>query len=105
MLYNLIFELLLMAGLGLIVYIFASALPRLEDEPADRREGRLEKLFKRIPFDEIDDYLNFWGQKMLRRFKILLMKADNAVTASLDKLSKRGKDNKKQGNGNGLPTA
>ncbi len=89
-----------------MVYIFASALPRIEDDKENfREEGILEKLGKRIPLDKIDDGLIGLWQKFLRRLKVLLLKLDNLTTHWLTRSGQyktKSQNLKKENNGNGL---
>ena len=99
MLYNFFLQLIMMFSLGVVVYILASAIPRIEDESeTDRRQGVLDTLVHKIPLDRIDNYLNLFLQKMFRRIKIFLMKMDNFVTERLDRFKqengKNGKNDK-----------
>ncbi len=89
-----------------MVYIFASALPRIEDDKEIfRGEGTLEKLGKKIPLDKIDDVLIELWQKLLRRLKVLLLKLDNLTTHWLTQSKQhktKSQNSKKENNGNGL---
>lgn len=100
MLYSFFLQLIMMLSLGTIVYIFASAVPRIEDEgEISRQHGFWEKLVKKIPLDRIDNYFNLFLQKIFRRIKIFLMKTDNLVTGQLDRFKNgSGQNGKKEKN-------
>jgi hypothetical protein len=74
----------------------------VEDETSANRlrKGRLSGLSKKIPLDKIDDSLNLVFHKILRKIKIAIMKADNAVT---NKLKDVREDANKKSGGTGLP--
>ncbi|MBI4193401.1 MAG: hypothetical protein HY536_02115 [Candidatus Colwellbacteria bacterium] len=111
MLSNFALEIALFASLGAMVYIAASSLPRIEDDAAESggKVDALERLARRIPLDKIDGALNAFFVKLLRRVKVVLMRADNVVTHRLNRVQEEvtktngnGKGNG-HGNGNGLP--
>lgn len=81
--YNLILQLTLMASLGVIVYIVALTIPRVEGPHAI--ESKVKKAFSNIPLNKIDDFIIFYKDKMLRKIRLLTMKLDNLISKSLDK--------------------
>lgn len=108
---NFALEIALFAGLGTMVYLAAAALPRIEDDAPEEgaRQDALERLARRLPLEKIDGALNTFFMKLLRRAKVILMRADNAVTHRLNRVQEEvaktngnGKGNG-HGNGNGLP--
>jgi len=102
MLYSFILETVIFVGIGALILILARALPKVEDETTagHLRRGRMNGVFKKIPLDKIDDSLNLVFHKILRKIRIVIMKADNAVTKKLKNV--REDANKKSG-GSGLP--
>lgn len=100
MLYSFFLQLIMMVSLGAIVYIFASAVPRIEDEEEiSRQHGFWERLVKKIPLDRIDNSFNLFLQKTFRHIKVFLMKMDNLVTSRLDRLKNvNGQNGKKEKN-------
>lgn len=95
--YSFFLQLIMMMSLGAIIYIFASAVPRIEDEEEiSQRHGFWEKLVKKIPLDRIDNYFNLFLQKIFRRIKVFLMKMDNLVTSRLDQFKNGNEQNGKK---------
>ena len=78
--YELILQLVLMLSLAVIVYLMAVAVPRVEDvETAKNKNGSAS-----LPLERIDSYLNSLKDKLLRRLKVLVMKADNFISRQLN---------------------
>lgn len=76
-----------MLCLGVILYLAAKALPRIDDRNPPPREilkthwivGYLEK---------IDEFMKARLEKILRRLKIWLLKLDNYVSGKLERFKK-----------------
>jgi hypothetical protein len=102
MLYSFILETVIFAGIGALILILARALPRIEDETISSfgRKSKIVRAFKKIPLDKIDDSVNLVFHKILRKIKIIIMRADNVVTEKINNV--RSDSNKKPGSG--LPT-
>jgi hypothetical protein len=102
--YSFFVEILFMASLAAMIFIFASAIPKIEEEEAGpRKENLLDRLAKKIPLDKIDDNLDIFREKLLRRVKVFLMKATNLVDGRLGKKNKPPANNSQNGsNGNGI---
>lgn len=102
MLYSFILETAIFAGIGVLILILARALPRIEDETisSSGRKSKIVRAFKKIPLDKIDDSVNLVFHKILRKIKIIIMRADNMVTEKINNV--RSDSNKKPGSG--LPT-
>lgn len=85
--YDLFVELALMVSLGVIIYLIASALPRvsdLEEANGNRFREKTKGLGTILPLDQVDVKLNALKDKTLRRLKILVMKADNFLSRRLN---------------------
>ncbi len=95
MLFSFILELFVFFCFGVAIIIIARTLPRMDDNKEDvssagnRIAGKIRNTFDNIPFDRLDDAINSFIHKMLRRLKIAIMKADNAVTAHLARVKER----------------
>jgi len=96
--YNFALQTIFLISIGVIVYLAAIAVPRVNDENVHERKGFIREWFRNVPLDKIDDGVNSFSEKTLRRLKILTMKFDNIVGRSLNKVKKNGNGN---GNGNG----
>jgi len=95
---NYLLEVLMMASLGLVLYLFARALPRVDDADLEAKpqpglphwvHGYLEKL---------DEWLIAAVEKTIRRFRLWILKIDNALS---DKLKRFKRDAPKEA---GFPT-
>lgn len=98
MFYNFLLQIIMMLSLATAVYVFSRAIPRVDDEvvaPGDKKNGLWwERTMKKLPLDKIDDTFNRFVEKTLRKTKIAIMKADNAVTGKLKGFkSENGKKN------------
>ena len=88
-------------SLGVILYVAVRTLPRIDGSIAPERKGAWERwLASGVP-ERIDRALNGFLFKALRRLKVLLLRADNALNARLQKIkpgsetsNARGRENK-----------
>ena len=101
MLYSFIFETIIFLGIGVVIFILARALPRIEDETAPRvsQKNKLVSVVQNIPLDKIDGVIKLAVHKTLRKTKIIISKADNLVTEKM----KVVRPNPKKKDGTGLP--
>lgn len=75
-----------MVSLGVILYVAVRTLPRLDEAAAPEKKGAWERwLASGVP-EKVDKALNSFLAKFLRRLKVILLRADNAVTAQLKKV-------------------
>ena len=80
------FTLLLMFSLSAVLYLMVRALPRLSEGPVVERRGLLDRwAHSEIP-EKIDGAFNTWLLKFLRKFKVFVLKLDNAVSNHLHKI-------------------
>lgn len=87
---NFILQLIVFSSLGLLVYLVARAVPRLpESLEAPRRANIFDRVLAKIPTAKIDENLNSYLAKFLRKFRVVLMKLDNFVKDRLGKVSKK----------------
>ena len=100
--YNFLLQIVIMAGLGIMIYLIARAAPRVGDDIAHDIGGQISKLdriFSHAQFEKLDVIFNNFVEKGLRKLKLLLMKLDNLTNNYLDKIKKY----KTNGNGkNGI---
>ena len=83
--YELILQLVLMLSLSVVVYLMAIAVPRIEEKKANGTKNGSTNL----PLEQLDNFLNSVKDKVLRRLKGSIMKADNLISKHLN--------NKKEG--------
>lgn len=92
--YNFILQIIVFASLGSIIYLLARAVPRVTDEAAPTRPANFfDKLMAKLPMEKIDQDINSFLAKFLRKSKVIILKIDNFINHRLGKLSKK--------NGNG----
>lgn len=97
--YNLILQILVFTSLGLVIYLLARAVPRVEDAPAPvRGPNFFDKLMAKIPMAKIDGAINSSLAKFLRKIKVLILKIDNFANDRLGKLTKKSGDSDKSSN-------
>jgi hypothetical protein len=82
-----ILTIVLMFSVGIIIYLIASVLPRIEEEEESViRIKFLDRLaHSEIP-GKIDEFLNKFIEKILRKLKIIILKLDNYINMVLDKI-------------------
>lgn len=79
---DLILQLILFSSFAVIVYLMAIAVPRVKDDELNMNSNKVASI---LPLDRMDAFLNIWKEKVLRRLRIYLMKAERGVTSQLDK--------------------
>ena len=79
---DLILQLILFSSFAVIVYLMAIAVPRVKDDELNVNSSKVASI---LPLDRMDAFLNSWKEKVLRRLRIYLMKAERGVTSQLDK--------------------
>ncbi|KKU14780.1 hypothetical protein A3A20_00840 [Candidatus Wolfebacteria bacterium RIFCSPLOWO2_01_FULL_45_19] len=90
--YNFILQLIIFASLGAIIYVIARALPRVEGEDinSNKRLSLLDSVFSSKTLDKADVFVKVILEKILRRMKIIVMRADNFVSENLGKIKENG---------------
>lgn len=85
-----VLEILVFSSLGLVIYMIARAIPRVPEETsAPRRANWVDRLMAKIPMSKIDDNINSFFAKFLRKVRVVVMKADNFINDRLGKLNKK----------------
>lgn len=88
--YNFILQIIVFSSLGLVIYLMARALPRVSDSGAPPRgPGFFDRLMSRLPMAKIDENINSFFAKFLRRSKVVVMKIDNFINHRLGRLTKK----------------
>lgn len=84
---NLFLELTLLISLAIIVYLMSAALPRMEDKKeSEEGEGKRSTL----PLEKLDEVLLRTKDKVLRKMKVVVMKADNLISKQLRSKKEQG---------------
>ena len=92
--YDFILQLFLITSLAIIIYLMARALPRIEEGgPRVTAYDYLEGWVKKLPLAKIDNSLNIYVEKTLRKTRVVVMRFDNFLHNHLN--------NKKNGDQNG----
>ena len=83
-------------SLGVILYVAVRTLPRIDESVISEKKGAWERwLASGVP-EKIDRAMNGFLFKALRRLKVFLLRADNAVNARLQKIKPEGGGAQKQ---------
>ncbi len=83
---NFILNTIVLLSLGIIIYLFARALPRVND--ADGEVKPLRPHWLTVYLEKTDVWLDARSEKILRRLKIWVLKLDNWVSQKLNKFKK-----------------
>ena len=83
--YSFILQFVIMASLAAIIYLVARTIPRIDENVVSGRSKRsfLESFFSKLPLEKIDLMFDNLLEKILRKFKIVVMKIDNTLTRKL----------------------
>lgn len=84
--YDFILRMAVMVGLGAMIYLVARAAPRVSEETVKDETGKGNRLFGHQKIEKLDVFLSNFLEKMLRKFKLVLMKLDNFLNNYLDKV-------------------
>ena len=87
--YNFVLQILVFSSLGLVIYLLAQAVPRVEETETPRGSGFFDKLMKKLPMAKIDKSLDSFFAKFLRKVRVVIMKLDNFINHRLGKLKKK----------------
>jgi hypothetical protein len=80
--YSFVVNLVLIIAFGVMVYLLASALPRVK---ANEESGLVrQRLIKSAYLEKIDEAVKRSYDKLLRRLKVAILKADNIVSRKLN---------------------
>jgi hypothetical protein len=80
-----IFTIILMICVGIVLYLTAQALPRIEEVPSEEK-GFLERWAHSEMPEKIDAAFNNFLLKFLRRVKVFVLKFDNTLAKHLQKI-------------------
>lgn len=89
--YNFVVEMSMLVSLGLIVYLFARAVPRIaQNRPEDIQPlSGFDRFVNKLPLEKIDRGLHSFFEKTLRKMRIVLMKIDNYINSHLKSLKEK----------------
>jgi len=74
-----------MVSLAAIIYLVARTIPRIDEAAITHQSAKsfLDSIFSKVPLEKIDLIIDNLLEKMLRKFKIVVMKIDNTLTKKL----------------------
>lgn len=83
-----ILQISIIISLGVIIYLFARALPRVGDDAGVKtvKKRRFEEFFKRLPLKKIDEVVSAFLEKILRKFRVVLLKFENFIDSIINRL-------------------
>jgi len=85
--YNFILQTIVMASLGMMIYLVARAMPRVTEIPKiNQAKDYFEKLLKKFPLEKADMLATLWTEKFLRKLKIVILKLDNLLSKHLKEI-------------------
>ena len=86
--YNFILQTIIMVSLGTVIYLFARAVPRV-DNSVTSKQGRdyIEELLNKLPLEKADAFLSALFEKILMKLKVVILKLDNLLTRHLHNLT------------------
>jgi len=88
-----IFTDILMLSLGAVLYLMVRALPRITEEPSEKKNFLDRWAHSDVP-EKMDAAFNVFLLKFLRRVKIFVLKLDNMLSKELRKIKSEEKDAK-----------
>ena len=87
--YDFLLQSIFFLSLGVVIYLMARAVPRIsESGEVIHAPSRFDRLLSRLPLARIDEKLNGFFEKFLRRLKVLIMRSDNFINNHLSKIKK-----------------
>lgn len=89
-----IFTSILMVSLSAVLYLMVRALPRIAEEPQTEKRSFLDRwAHSQIP-EKVDEALNGFLLKFLRKLKVAVLKIDNGLSKRLEKVKPEGNGKK-----------
>jgi len=87
--YSFLVQIIFVASLSVIIFLFARALPRISrEEDAKLKFDLADKFAKKIPLEQFDKVMHQLSEKWLRKLRVWILRLDNIVNGYLDQLKK-----------------
>jgi hypothetical protein len=83
-----ILQSLMMLSLGVVLYLLARALPRIDDSELNPPVRNIHHQRLTAYLEKIDGWINYFLERFLRKLRLFLMKLDNTVSQKLGKFKK-----------------
>lgn len=80
--YNFILQLVFLISFGVIVFLVASAMPRIQE---GEEKVASEPWIKKLPLKQMDNFVAEAKNKTLRRVKVVILKVENFINKHLHK--------------------
>jgi hypothetical protein len=74
-----------MISLSAVLYLMVRALPRIVEEPSEKRSFLDRWAHSQIP-ERVDVVLNGYLLKIMRRLRVVVLKIDNSLSKHLEKV-------------------
>lgn len=90
--YAFLLQLTFITGLAVMTFILLRSLPRVstEGEVEPSIAARFADFLGRLPLHHVDERINGFLFKFLRRVRIFMLKLDNRLVRQLDRVKKSG---------------
>jgi hypothetical protein len=85
---NYLLEVLMMVSLGLILYLFARALPRVNDADLEAKPTPGLPHWVHEYLEKIDEWILATIEKTIRRFRLWILKIDNTLSEKLKRFKR-----------------
>lgn len=82
-----VFEIAVFVGLAGIIILVLRVLPKISNEVFEPNLSKFRTHELTLMVEKADVVLKAWFEKFLRRLKVFLLKADNAVTEKIEKVA------------------
>ncbi|MSR73613.1 MAG: hypothetical protein EXS60_00935 [Candidatus Pacebacteria bacterium] len=91
--YAFLLQLTLIAGLAVMTFIVLRSLPRVtveEGETEPSLAARFGNFLNSLPLHHVDERINGFLFKLLKRSRVFILKLDNRLSRHLDRVKKSG---------------
>ena len=86
--YDLVLQIAFMGSIGVIVYLMALAIPRVQDGPYEGKSGIIGRLASKLPLHKLDESVKSYKDKLLRRLKVIILRLDNFISRRINNQDK-----------------
>lgn len=98
--YDFLLQIFFVSSLAVIIYLMARALPRLANgEEPKNLYYYLEHWLEKLPVHKMDERLNSYFFKTLKKVRVVVMRVDNKIVRGLNRIKKNGENGNGHGNG------
>lgn len=83
-----ILDVIAMGSLGLLIYLLARAMPRVDDTEMESKHEAKMPPWLMAYVEKLDDFISYISEKNLRRLKVWLLKFNNWLDEKLKNFKK-----------------